>query len=190
MKPRDEKKTEKIYKATLQLVREKGVAGITMGDIARRAKMATGTLYIYFKNKEDLVNALFITCRAASAGIYFTGYDPGASFKEGFKTIWMNILQHRTERFEEAVFLEQCYHSPFIAEGNKETSKQLLQPLFALMDRGKKEKIIRDADTILLLTFMVGSINEMVKYLHYHKKTLTKAMIQNAFEMCWNGLTG
>ena len=168
---------------------EKGVAGITMGDIARKAKMATGTLYIYFKNKEDLVNALFVTCRASSVSIYFTGYDPGATFKESFKTIWMNIVRHRVEHFEEAVFLEQCYHSPFIAEGNKETSKQLLQPLFTLMDRGKKEKIIKDADTILLLTFMVGSINEIVKYTHYHKRTLSKAMIQTAFDMCWNGLS-
>jgi AcrR family transcriptional regulator len=189
VKPRDTKKTEKIYKATLQLVMEKGVAGITMSDIARKAKMATGTLYIYFKNKEDLVNALFIACRTASAGIYFTDYDPGASFKECFKTIWMNILRHRTERFEEAVFLEQCYHSPFVAEGNKETSKQLFQPLFALMERGKKEKIIKETDTIMQLTFMIGSINEMVKYLHYHKRTLTKPMTQSAFEMCWDGLS-
>jgi hypothetical protein len=39
------------------------VAGVTMGEIAREAGMATGTLYIYFKNKEELINYLFFDCR-------------------------------------------------------------------------------------------------------------------------------
>ena len=58
MKPRDDKKVEQIYKATLLLVTEKGLAGITMSEIAKEAGLATGTLYIYFKNKDELVNAL------------------------------------------------------------------------------------------------------------------------------------
>ncbi len=50
MKPRDDNKIEQVYKATLRLVRAKGLAGITINEIAKEAKIATGTLYIYFKN--------------------------------------------------------------------------------------------------------------------------------------------
>lgn len=188
LKPKDDKKITQVYTATLQLVKDKGVAGVTMSDIAHKAGIATGTLYIYFKSKEDLINALFLSCRASSAGIYFKDYDPLAPFKEGFKTIWMNIVRHRQKHFEEAIFLEQCYHSPFIAESNKETSKKMIQPLFKLIERGRKEKIIRDADTVLLLTFMIGSVNEMVKHAHYHGTSLSKTQIATAFEMCWNGM--
>ena len=63
MKPRDDKKTEQIYCATLQLVKEHGLAGITMSDIAQAAKIATGTLYIYFSGKDELINDLFKECR-------------------------------------------------------------------------------------------------------------------------------
>src|ERR1022692_1152089 len=144
MKPRDEKKIDQIFKATLDLVQAYGLAGITMGKIANASKLATGTIYIYFASKEELVNALFTECRKASAAIYFTGYDPQVPFKEGFKVIWMNLLKHRVEKFEEAVFLDQCYHSPFIAESTKEITRKLFQPLRRLIDRGKQEGLVKD----------------------------------------------
>ena len=76
MKLRDDKKTEQIFGAALGLVKEKGLAGITMCEIAKEAGLATGTLYIYFKNKEELINILFAECRKASVENYFHQYNP------------------------------------------------------------------------------------------------------------------
>ena len=188
MKLRDDKKAEQIFKATLELVKKKGVAGITMNEIAVAAKIATGTLYIYFRSKEELINALFTECRKASADIYFTNYDPAMPFKTGFKTIWLNLLKHKMERFEEAVFLDQCYHSPFITEDTKAMTKEALHPLFKLMERGKNEGLVKEMDTLVLLFFMVGSINEIVKYSFYSGKKLSGPVIENVFNLCWDGL--
>lgn len=188
MKLKDDQKIDQIYKATLALVMEKGLAGITMSEIAKAAGLGTGTLYIYFKSKDELINSLFSHCRKCSAEIYFKNYDPEKPFKIGFKTIWQNLLKYRSERFEEAVFMEQCYHSPFVTESNKEISKKLLQPLYALMERGKKENLIKDMDTFLLLTFMVGSLAEIVKHAHFSGRRITKAMAEEMFQLCWDGL--
>ncbi|MBK7429323.1 MAG: helix-turn-helix transcriptional regulator [Saprospiraceae bacterium] len=38
-----------------------GYTDLRMADVAKEAGMATGTLYIYFKNKEELINTLFTT---------------------------------------------------------------------------------------------------------------------------------
>ena len=188
MKPRDDKKIDGIYKATLRLVEAKGLAGITMNEIAKEANIATGTLYIYFKNKNELINALFMICRNRSAAVYFKNYDPSMSFKTGFKTIWLNLLNYRVKKFEEAVFIDQCYHSPFITETTKELTKKLFIPLFSLIESGKKQKLIKNSDTLLLLTFMAGSFNETVKHAHYSNKKLSKQTIEQMFLMCWDGL--
>ena len=188
MKQRDENKIQQIFAATLQLVVKSGVAGITMRQIARESGMATGTLYIYFTDKDELINQLYASCRALSVSAYFKGYDDEISFKKGFKIIWNNILQHRMENFDVSVFMEQCYHSPFISESTKEMSRQLLQPLYKLMERGKEEKILKDLNTIMLLIFMMGSITEVIKYVNYHKKKITGGMVKDAFIICWDGL--
>ena len=188
MKPKDDKKINQIYQATLQLVKVKGLAGITMGAIAREAKIATGTLYIYFKNKKELINALFTECRNRSAEVYFKDYDPSMPFKKGLKIIWLNLLHYRIKKFEEAVFMDQCFHSPFITQTTKELTKKLFMPLFSLMETGKKQKLVKKTDTLLLLTFMAGSINETVKYAQYSNRKLNKQIIEQMFLMCWNGL--
>ncbi|MEO5594814.1 MAG: TetR/AcrR family transcriptional regulator [Chitinophagaceae bacterium] len=188
MKKRDDNKIQQIFAATLRLVVQTGVAGITMRQIAKEAKMATGTLYIYFKDKEELINHLYASCRASSVNTYFKGYNDAIPFKEGCKIIWNNILNHRLENFDESVFMEQCYHSPFISASTREMSQQLLKPLFKLIDGGKEKKILKDLDTTMLLIFMMGSINGIIKYVNYHKKKITAEMIKNGFVICWDGL--
>lgn len=188
MKPKDEKKIKQIFTATLHLVKENGLAGITMSEIAKAAKIATGTLYIYFKSKDELINALFTDCRKEAVNIYFKEYDASAPFKIGFKTIWLNLLKFRMERFEEAIFLDQCYHSPFITETTKEIARQMIQPLYKLVERGKKENLLKDIDSFMLLTFMVGGIHEFVKHSIYSGKRISKPLIEQLFTLCWDGV--
>ncbi|MGD0089529.1 MAG: TetR/AcrR family transcriptional regulator [Planctomycetota bacterium] len=63
-----------FVEAAEQVIAGKGYAGATMQDIASKAGCAVGTLYLHFKNKEDLFNALVtrhthaIVARAAQDG--------------------------------------------------------------------------------------------------------------------------
>lgn len=188
VKPRDEQKIQLIYQATLRLVREKGLAGITMSEIAREAKIATGTLYIYFESKEVLINELFTLCRKSSADIYFKGYDPSLPFVQGLRTIWFNLLEFRMEHFQEAVFMDQCYHSPYITETTKELTKKLIQPLYKLVERGKEEKQLKNLDAFMLLVFMVSGINEFVKHSVYSERKITKSSKEELFYLMWDGI--
>ena len=45
-----------IFEAVVELFREKGLEAITMQNVAEQAGMATGTLYNYFKSKEQILN--------------------------------------------------------------------------------------------------------------------------------------
>ncbi len=188
MKPRDDKKVDQIFGATLGLVKQKGLAGITMCEIAKEAGLATGTVYIYFKSKDELVNMLFSECRKSSIDNYFKDYDSSQPFKKGFKVVWMNMLQFRIHNFEEVVLMDQCYHSPFINECTIKLTKQLTSPLFELMERGREEGYFKNTDTLSLLTFMIGSIHEPVKHAHYSRQPLTNTTIEAMFKMCWDGL--
>ncbi len=188
MKPRDDKKVDQIFGATLGLVKQKGLAGITMCEIAREAGLATGTVYIYFKNKDELVNMLFSECRKASVENYFTNYDASKPFKTGFKVVWTNMLKFRTENFEEAVLMDQCYHSPFINDCTKKLTKELTAPIYKLIERGREEGFFKNLDTLSLLTFMMGSIHYPVKHAHYNRTPLNDTAIDSMFTMCWDGL--
>jgi len=47
-----------ILGAARELLADNGIAGTSMNQIAERAELSVGTVYIYFKNKEDLYASL------------------------------------------------------------------------------------------------------------------------------------
>jgi TetR/AcrR family transcriptional regulator, transcriptional repressor for nem operon len=56
-KPPQQRRSD-LLDAAQSLVVEKGVAAVTLEDVTRRAGVAKGTFYLYFRSKDDLVTAL------------------------------------------------------------------------------------------------------------------------------------
>jgi TetR/AcrR family transcriptional repressor of nem operon len=56
-KPPQQRRND-LLDAAQSLVVEKGVAAVTLDDVTRRAGVAKGTFYLYFRSKGDLVTAL------------------------------------------------------------------------------------------------------------------------------------
>ena len=52
-------KREKILKAAIKIFARDGFFNAKVEDIARQAGVATGTTYLYFKNKDDLLISIF-----------------------------------------------------------------------------------------------------------------------------------
>ena len=50
-----ELRKEQVIGATTRCIVEKGLANMSMKDIAKEANVSTGIIYHYFKNKEDLL---------------------------------------------------------------------------------------------------------------------------------------
>ena len=188
MKIRDDNKINDIYAATLKLVKANGLAGITMQAVAKEAGIATGTLYIYFANKDELILRLFNICVKNIASNIFSNYNPAGPFKVGFRTIWENLLQQRVSRFEESIFIEQCFHSPFIDEDTKITLKKMFEPMLKLLQQGKEEHLIKNIDTFWLMAFVSGTVNEMAKRIIYFNKKSTKDILDINFQLCWDGI--
>lgn len=52
-------KRDQILQAAATVFAAKGFAGARVSDIAKRAKVADGTIYLYFKSKDEVLAALF-----------------------------------------------------------------------------------------------------------------------------------
>jgi len=56
---RDNDKRRRILDAAVRVFAKKGYFGAKVAEIARRAGVADGTIYLYFHNKEDILVSLF-----------------------------------------------------------------------------------------------------------------------------------
>lgn len=52
-------KRDRITEAAISVFAEKGYTSARVADVARKAGVADGTIYLYFRNKEDLLLSIF-----------------------------------------------------------------------------------------------------------------------------------
>lgn len=188
MRNKDPEKREAIFNAALKFILEEGFSGMKMSAVAKRAGVATGTLYIYFSNKSDLINELYRDLKKKSAAEYIEGYQDTMGFAEGFEVIWFNYLERNLKKPEEGAFLEQYYRSPYLNEETKEESDRLLQPIFDLIEKGKKERVVKNVSTPLLVAQLSGALNEIVKWHMNGSLELNKKTIAAAYELAWQSI--
>jgi AcrR family transcriptional regulator len=188
VKCKDDNKLEQIFEATIKLVAKEGLAGLTMNKIAQEAGIGTGTLYVYFKGKEELINALFLRVKTRSARCYLRNYDETEPFKVGFRKIWTNILEDKLHEHELSVFVEQCVLSPYLDECIRAEMGKVTAPFFAMMERGKKEHLVKEMDTMLLLSSVMGVIVEFVHMVKVGMVQPTKENIDACFTISWDAI--
>ena len=60
MRTRDENKEQTVQQKALELLVNQGFEGFSMQKLAKAAKVSPATLYIYYKDKDDLITSIGI----------------------------------------------------------------------------------------------------------------------------------
>lgn len=190
MRTKDLNKIDKIYKASLALILKEGISGLSMAKLAKKAGVATGTLYIYFKNKEELIHKLYYKLNEETTARFMKGIGDDKDFRICIKKIWMNYLTHRIEYYEESIFMEQYYRSPYISKDTRALAENMKVPVQNVIQMGKDQGIVRkDADNEMLFLSMLGFIRELADEHISNIYTLDSKKIEKAFDLSWTLLT-
>ncbi len=188
MKLKDPDKIQLIYNATLKLVKESGLAALNMAAIGKEAKLGMGTIYVYFKSKEELINSLFHSLKRLNTQRIYATLTPDAPFKINMKELFDNYIINRIDYFEEHFFVEQCSNSHYLDAESRQLDEEAFHGVFELLDRGKKELLVKDMDNAVLTAHMMGSANEIVALCMKQKIKITKAFLDGAFTLCWDSI--
>jgi len=189
MRSRDYGKIDLIYTATLKLIEKDGIAGLTMAKIAKESMLATGTIYIYFKNKEDLINELYRKLERESVSRFLKGYSQDMGFRDSLKLVWMNYLNHRIDYHSESIFLEQYYRSPYITDSHKSIAESMKTPVYAIIQKGMDEGfVVDDVDVEMLFLAMLGFIRELADEHVDGVYVVDNEKIEQAFNLSWKML--
>ncbi len=116
-----------------------------MADVAKAAKLATGTLYIYFKNKEVLINELYYHLKKNKTLKMLEVFDAKDPFQVAFKKLWINYFNISLAEPERMKFIEQYTHTSYLTSKTKQQGDQLLKPLEVFLASGIKQGMVKEA---------------------------------------------
>jgi AcrR family transcriptional regulator len=205
----ERKKREKTERRKLimdcakELILLKGVPGVNMEDIAKKAELSKATLYLYFPSKDGLFRAI---CEE-SANV-FTEYmrprlKPDISGLEGLKEIWKGYLELFGES-EDMVIIFNMRHfldpqDPLVpANGHKESSEHYTSVFFDmiknLIEQGKKEGTFdEDVDPAGVTRIILSLFSYIVETASRVPKDLRRSPVianemKNIFQILFRGI--
>jgi AcrR family transcriptional regulator len=185
VKRKDDAKARDILSATLHEVDARGLTGLSMEGVARRAGVATGTLYVYHASKEALLEAAYLDTKQRLAEAVFR--DEGLPVRPAFLRMCVAYQQFLVEHRAEVAFLEQLHHASFLSAAARAEAEVGTRPLVELLERGKRELLLKPLETQLMILFLHGTLGAMAK-----KLDLPRARARATFEqiaiLCWDAL--
>ena len=185
---RDPAKLEALHHATPRLVVKTGFAGLKMAEVAKEAGLATGTTYIYYKNKEALINAVYLTTRQEIADLLKNPALEGETFYETFEAIWLAYFEFCYQQPDKMLFVEQFRYSGMITEKNLEAADAYFLEYDEFLKRGQKQGFLRRMDLGTMKAQIRGACHEIVKQLHQERVEPNEHLLDLCFDMAWSSV--
>lgn len=186
-KEKDLSKIKDIQNATTKLVINTGFMGLKMADVAKEAGIATGTVYIYYKSKESLINDVYIeTKREIISQISFN--EEVNDFYSVFREIWFNYFQFCFHNPEKMMFVDQFLYSGYISDEVYDNVVSLYAPINLLMQKAQNENIIKVVDVEVFKSHIEGAIHETIKMMIKRKIAYSNELAEVCFQMAWDAI--
>jgi TetR/AcrR family transcriptional regulator, multidrug resistance operon repressor len=114
MRTRDANKETVIREKAIEMIVNHGFDGLSMHKLAKAASVSVATIYIYFKDREDLIQRLYLEEFDKMTDATLHNFDPESHFDDGLAIQWLNRIRYCLDNPLSMAFMEQVKHSPFI----------------------------------------------------------------------------
>lgn len=184
-------KEEEIKAAALKLFVEFGFHGTPTSKIAKEAGVANGTLFHYFKTKEDLIVALYNHTKDSLNRHLLETYHAENTLKDKMKSIYVSSLDWGLAHKPEFYFIQQFHFSPHLAKVSAEDIEKQTRLHVELLQAGISENIFKPLPAQLISSILGSHVYGVYQYLISTQLTPEKKveMINETFELLWAMLT-
>ncbi len=182
-------KCEAIEAAALELFVEQGFHGTTVPEIARRAGVGTGTLYLYHASKDELLEALFLRWDSLMIRDLLASHRDGMTPREMFAAHWQGAVRFGDTYPAAWAFLMAYHGSPYVGVETRRRLEAMKAPLVAVFETGIAERVFKPLPPELLRAVCLGLLREVRELAVQGKITMTPALWQAAESMAWEAIS-
>ncbi|MBU6474158.1 MAG: TetR/AcrR family transcriptional regulator, partial [Alphaproteobacteria bacterium] len=158
-------KHNRLLGAALELFESRGVDSVTVPQVAKAAGVATGTIYLYFKDKTALVNAVHHYWRNTYNGFVLVPAPPGLPTKEEFGRLWQRMVLFVRTYPRPARFLDLHQHAAHLAAENQAAEALFAMRLAEMVARGQAAGALRPLPAEVVTAFYWGAAAGLAKFL-------------------------
>lgn len=196
MRSRNLQKEEAIKSLALKIIAEDGLENLTIQKLAEAANISARTVYIKYKNKEDLLIKLFIDdVLGAYENAALEGFDPQTDLRSGVIKLWNNLFAFLKSNRPAFALILYGRSSPLLNKAFQERNMKEgshFQPIRQFLQRQITIGNIRDLPFPVLRALLFSPLLElMIEYFDHQTRDIqivTPAVIEQCCESVIMGI--
>ena len=188
MRTKDDEKQAALFEATVKMVNDIGFASSSVSKIAKEANVSPATLYVYHKNKEELLVSTYIAIKRDLSRAILENFDDQLPIRDIFKTVWFSVFDYISKNAEHFKFTEQFANSPYVDLVDQETVEHYFEPLIKVIQKGIQQKIIKDVHIDVIGVFLFYPIMALVNSRICRSFEPTAENIEDVFTLAWDAI--
>lgn len=185
-------KRTNILCAAESLICEFGFYGLSMKKLSEKAGVSTGSLYRYFENKDDIINALHQHIQEEAAKKILENYSEALLLEDKFNLIWMNTFKSVLNAPERLTVMDMINFLPLTKVTSEKTvnekslfENKLFEPILTLYQQGINTKQFVDWEIPALVTLSFETSVTLAKKITLKRIEYNELMINNVRKASW-----
>lgn len=181
-------KRDAILAATLGLLASKGFHGFSIKDVARKAGVATGTLYLYFTDRDDLIEQLHQQIIDKVAAV--TTLESGQELQQEFHSMCFRFYQLFCQQPAILLSKTQFDHVPSdVLSKRHANAKVALCGLFDFFARGKQQKRLKNLPDDVLFALGFDPFFEVIRKHMLGVLAVDQALLEAIVAASWDAIS-
>ena len=181
-------KRERILAAAAELIVRNGLQ-CSMAEIATTAGVATGSLYNYFKSKDDLIWGVYERLTEEATAALVVEHDPATLHEARIRRYIDDYIEFIWADSERAILFEYLSNVPLIPASEL---RRAFAPVTAftskLIAEAKAAGVLRDFPVSDMGGFIGGGIRNTLKWRRTDAAPLTPRERDDIAAMCWSAI--
>lgn len=171
--------TSKIFAATEMLMAKHGIHNLCMQKIAKSANVSVGTIYLYFENKQDLLEKL--TCHIFNTfqQVLCKNFDIGMPILCLYKQMWLNIWEFLKTNPQMLMNLHSYQTLPQLPEIYKQSQNNPNNAWNSFCNKGIKSGELIDLPHLVLWNLSLRTSVSLALDCSLNSFTISNQMIDN-----------
>lgn len=174
-----------VRDAMCRLVARRGFHGASMSAVAAEAGVATGTAYLYYASKDELIIATYVDLKQRLGHAATDGLADRIAPRQRFEHMWRATLTFLVADPDRARFLLAVENSPFAERAQQEVLADHGDALLAQAARPDMADTLIDLPLPLVYDLALGPAVRLVAA----ERDLTASQTHTLIECCWRAVT-
>src|ERR1700704_2961193 len=186
-KPKSEDKRNAILSAATQVFAERGLSAPTAA-ITSAAGVAEGSLFTYFKTKDELINALYREIKLELADAMMSGFPRKKSVRHRVKHVWNGYVNWGVTNPSQQRVLKQIQVWGGLTEESKKAGLAPFTEVERMADDAVAQRIYKDIPQPFIVAAL-GALAEMTMEFMRQEPERANMYRIAGFEILWAGAT-